>query len=99
MAKFNIPEDEYVVASHKPEAAPKETGTASETVPEPFTMPDTRGRKGQSMPRINMAFRPDIHEYITRESRRRGLSKTEFVNFVLDSYKNGKYAYLPDEEI
>ena len=47
----------------------------------------TQGRKGQKAKRITMAFSDDNHEYITYESRRRGMSATAFVNMVLDKYK------------
>lgn len=43
----------------------------------------TQGRKGAEMPRINMAFYPAIHEYITIYSQVCGMSMTEFVNNVL----------------
>ena len=43
----------------------------------------TQGRKGVEMPRINMAFYPDVHEYITIYSQVCGMSMTEFVNNVL----------------
>lgn len=47
----------------------------------------TQGRKGQHAKRINMAFSDDNHEYITKESRRQGMSATSFVNMIIDEYK------------
>ena len=47
----------------------------------------TQGRKGQKAKRINMAFSDDNHAYLTYESRRRGLSITQFVNLIIDLYK------------
>ena len=47
----------------------------------------TQGRKGQHAKRINMAFSDANHEYITKESRRRGISATAFVNQIIDEYK------------
>ena len=42
----------------------------------------TQGRKGCKAVRINMAFTPEIHEYIRTMARLRGESVTEFTNFV-----------------
>ena len=42
----------------------------------------TQGRKGCKAVRINMAFTPDIHEYIKTMARVRGENVTEFTNFV-----------------
>lgn len=48
----------------------------------------TQGKKGQKLKRINMAFSDANHEFITRESRRNGISATAFVNLILDAYRN-----------
>lgn len=48
----------------------------------------TQGKKGQKLKRINMAFSDTNHEYITHESRRRGISSTAFVNYIIDEYRN-----------
>ena len=50
----------------------------------------TQGKKGMHLKRINMAFSDDNHEYITNESRRRGMSATAFVNKIIENYKKGK---------
>ena len=42
----------------------------------------TQGRKGCKAVRINMAFTPDIHEYIKIMARVRGESVTDFTNYV-----------------
>lgn len=42
----------------------------------------TQGRKGCKAVRINMAFAPDIHEYIRTMARVRGESVTDFTNYV-----------------
>lgn len=47
----------------------------------------TQGKKGQKLKRINMAFTDANHDYITHESRRRGISSTAFVNQIIDEYK------------
>lgn len=59
----------------------KETGQAK------LNIGDTQGRKGVKLKRINMAFSDDNYEYIRFESRRRGLSITQFVNQIIDEYK------------
>lgn len=46
----------------------------------------TSGRKGLKMERINMAFQPQIFQYIAVMSRVTGMSKTGFVNFVLKQH-------------
>lgn len=51
----------------------------------------TQGKKGQHAKRINMAFSDDNHEYITKESRRKGISATAFVNMIIDQYKSNKW--------
>lgn len=43
----------------------------------------TAGRKGVKLPRINLAFAPDVYEYIQIMSRVRGESMTNFVNIAL----------------
>lgn len=43
----------------------------------------TSGRKGLKLPRINLAFAPEVYEYIQTMSRVRGESMTEFVNLAL----------------
>ena len=42
----------------------------------------TQGRKGCKAVRINMAFSPDVHDYIKKMARARGLTFTEFTNDV-----------------
>ncbi len=42
----------------------------------------TQGRKGCKAIRINMAFAPDLHEYIKVMARVRGESVTDFTNYV-----------------
>jgi len=47
----------------------------------------TTGRKGVKLPRINLAFSPDVYDYIKTMSKAAGLSYTEFVNIVLQEHK------------
>lgn len=43
----------------------------------------TAGRKGLKMPRINLAFSPDVYEYIKTMAQVRGETLTDFVNHIL----------------
>lgn len=42
----------------------------------------TKGRKGCKAIRINMAFAPEVHEYIRVMARVRGETITEFTNYI-----------------
>ena len=44
----------------------------------------TQGRKGLKLPRINMGFSPENHDWLRLRSRQRGMTITEFVNEILD---------------
>ena len=58
----------------------------------------TQGRKGCKAIRINMAFAPDVHDYVTTMARAAGMSITEFTNVVfrqhmennMDQYEKAK---------
>lgn len=43
----------------------------------------TSGRKGLELPRINVAFAPDLYMYVRTMARVRGESYTDFINHVL----------------
>lgn len=47
-------------------------------------MPKTQGRKGQKLPRINMAFTPENYEFLRCYPRRNDLSMTEYVNQLIE---------------
>jgi len=52
-------------------------------------------RKGLKLKRINMAFSDNNYEYITKESRRQGMSATAFVNKIIDEHrKNNIIKYI-----
>ena len=48
----------------------------------------TSGHKGVKLPRVNLAFAPDVYEYIKTMSRVRGENMTVFVNLALRQYMN-----------
>lgn len=47
----------------------------------------TQGVKGSKRKRINMAFSDANYDYIVHESRRRGISATQFVNNIIAAYR------------
>ena len=47
----------------------------------------TRGRKGVHLPRINMAFTPENHEYIKTMALITGQTMTEFLNDIITEYR------------
>lgn len=84
-------EPEQEIIENAPEAAeqekaekrkPRRTYTPQEAAEILQTM-KTAGRKGVKLPRINLAFSPEVYQYISIMSRVRGENLTEFVNHVL----------------
>lgn len=61
--------------------------TRRKELKEENTIGSTQGRKGHKLKRINMAYSDANYEYITMESRRRGISATEFVNKIIEAYR------------
>jgi hypothetical protein len=49
-------------------------------------MLETKGRKGERMKRIHLSCPDYIYDYVTTESRRRGLGRTVFINEIIDHY-------------
>jgi hypothetical protein len=43
----------------------------------------TRGQKGVKLPRINVAFSPEVYDYVTTMAQVRGQSITQFINHIL----------------
>ena len=86
-------------ASYSPNAVKKETQeviknnnipviisnkSLTEESLEPFVSPcGTQGKKGKKTPRMNLAIQEDVYEYIRRESRRHGLTYSEFICAVM----------------
>lgn len=48
----------------------------------------TSGRKGVKLPRINLAFAPDVYEYVQIMSRVTGGSMTDFINTAMRQHMN-----------
>ena len=55
-------------------------------------VPKTQGRKGEKLPRINMAFSPQNLEYLRIMAGIRGISITKYVNALIerDRAQNGE---------
>lgn len=43
----------------------------------------TAGHKGVKLPRINLAFAPDLYDYVRTMSKAAGMTYTEFINKIL----------------
>lgn len=47
----------------------------------------TTGHKGVKLPRINLAFTPEVYDYVKTMSKAAGLTYTEFINRILLDHK------------
>lgn len=47
---------------------------------------ETSGKKGVKLPRINLAFKPSVYEYVHTMAEVSGVSMTMFVNKVLEDH-------------
>ena len=55
----------------------------------PAPAADPAPKKGRDpLPRINMAFSPELHDYISVMAQVSGMTMTQFVNRVLQQYKD-----------
>lgn len=52
-----------------------------------LTSMETRGRKGIKLPRINVALRPDLLDYLKIMSESCGYNMTEYINILLEADK------------
>lgn len=60
----------------------------------------TQGRKGERMPRINMAFTPTNIEFLHIMAAVEGISITRYVNRVIEKErKQNNYAYTKAKEL
>lgn len=46
----------------------------------------TAGRKGVKLPRVNLAFAPEVYDYVKTMSKISGLTYTEFINKILSDH-------------
>ena len=47
----------------------------------------TQGKKGQKLPRINLGFSTSNHDFLRSESRKRGMSISAFINYIVEEYQ------------
>lgn len=91
-AQKTLPEqdaqEKYNVQSvHEAQKAEHARKTYSEEEKQEFLAAmKTAGRKGCRLPRINMAFAPELYDYVKTMSKVSGLTLTEFVNTVIKQY-------------
>ena len=57
--------------------------SANGNLNEYYTPVGTQGRKGHKAPRMNLAIPQDIYDYIRRESRKEGMTYSEFICAVM----------------
>ena len=77
---FSVTEETVVVA---PDAAPAPAGSLG-AYAEPTR---TQGRKGQKAPRMNLAIPEDVYEFVRRQSRKEGLTYSEFFCALARQYQ------------
>lgn len=77
---------EPIPAEHDPLELPqrknRKTYTEEEAAAILQTM-KTAGYKGLKLPRINVAFAPDVYNYVTTMAQVRGQTITQFVNHIM----------------
>lgn len=65
---------------------PRKTYTAQEAQEFSNSL-QTQGRKGVKLPRINLAFTPEVYDYVKTMSKAAGMTYTEFINHILQAHK------------
>ena len=60
-----------------------QTPASEEEAKERMALMQTRGRKGVHLPRINMAFTPENHDFIKTMALVTGKTMTEFLNYII----------------
>ena len=65
---------------------PRKTYNAQETADFSSSL-KTAGRKGMKLPRVNLAFSPEIYDYVKTMSKASGMTYTEFLDKILRDHK------------
>lgn len=65
---------------------PRKTYTAQEAAEFSSSL-KTAGRKGVKLPRVNLAFSPEIYDYVKTMSKASGMTYTEFLDKILRDHK------------
>ena len=84
-------DDEFKIEEEATEVAPVEEQDSTPPVEDltPYAVPaGTQGRKGQKTPRMNLAIPEDVYEYIRRESRKNGMTYSEYICAVMRQRKD-----------
>ncbi len=72
---------------HETQEKQKERKTYSKEEAEEFLQGrKTSGRKGLKLPRINLAFSPEVYEFVKTMSRVTGETMTEYINKVMQQH-------------
>lgn len=60
---------------------------------------NTQGKKGVKMPRLNLLLSEDVHEWISKESRLRGMSMAQLANIALEWYMDSPHSHQFTNEL
>jgi YesN/AraC family two-component response regulator len=72
---------------HETQGKQKERKTYSKEEAEEFLQGrKTSGRKGLKLPRINLAFSPEVYDFVKTMSRVTGETMTEYINKVMQQH-------------
>lgn len=92
--KFQINQDE-IIESMKDEQKERE-----EKIREIRKTGRTQGnRMGISLKRVNFGTRDEIYNYLHFEARRRGMTISGFINYIIEEYYASENAYLSDDAL
>lgn len=80
---FSVTEEQVVAPTTETAPAPAAAGSLG-----PFAEPTrTQGRKGQKAPRMNLAIPEDVYDFVRRQSRKEGLTYSEFFCALARQYQ------------
>lgn len=85
---FDTPAPVYgtIIGNADPRLYAQEEPTEQE-VQEAQEALQTQGRRGYKMQRINMGFTPTNLDYIRTMAKAKGMTQTQFVNYVLEKHR------------
>ena len=87
-----VHEVQYVQQVTEPEQIQRTTTDKKMSMEE--ELKSTRGRKGMKLPYVHITCTQDVYEYITLESRRRGISRNMLVNTIIQSYMDSPEGHI-----
>lgn len=80
---FSVTEEQVVAPATETAPAPAPAGSLGA-----FAEPTrTQGRKGQKAPRMNLAIPEDVYDFVRRQSRKEGLTYSEFFCALARQYQ------------